>query len=274
MAFTNEQLERYSRHIILKEIGAKGQKKLLDAKVLIIGAGGLGAPAALYLAAAGVGTIGIVDADVVDLSNLQRQVIHTTNDIGKKKVESAAETMRAINPDVQVNTYYDFVSSENILDLIKDYDFILDGTDNFPAKFLINDACVMAKKPLSHAGIIRFKGQLTTILPGEGPCYRCIFKNPPPKDAVPTCKQAGVIGAMGGVIGSLQAMEAVKYITGVGDLLVGYLLTYDALKMEFHKIKLPPRGKGCAVCSDTPTITKLIDYEQAACDFHPGSAEK
>ena len=271
MAFTNEQLERYSRHIILKEIGAKGQKKLLQAKVLIIGAGGLGAPAALYLAAAGVGTIGIVDADVVDLSNLQRQVIHTTNDIGKKKVESAAETMRAINPDVQVNTYHDFVSSENIMDLIRDYDFILDGTDNFPAKFLINDACVMAKKPLSHAGIIRFKGQLTTILPGEGPCYRCIFKNPPPKDAVPTCKQAGVIGAMGGVIGSLQAMEAVKYITGVGDLLVGYLLTYDALKMEFHKIKLPPRGKGCAVCSDNPTITKLIDYEQAACDFHPGS---
>ncbi|MBR5067607.1 MAG: HesA/MoeB/ThiF family protein, partial [Lachnospiraceae bacterium] len=248
MAFTNEQLERYSRHIILKEIGVKGQKKLLNAKVLIIGAGGLGAPAALYLAAAGVGTIGIVDADVVDLSNLQRQVIHTTNDIGKDKVLSAAETMRAINPDVNVITYKDFVSSYNIMDLIKDYDFIIDGTDNFPAKFLINDACVMAKKPFSHAGIIRFKGQLTTVVPGEGPCYRCIFKNPPPKDAVPTCKQAGVIGAMGGVIGSLQAMEAVKYITGVGDLLVGYLLTYDALKMEFHKIKLPARGDGCAVC--------------------------
>ncbi|MBR5421195.1 MAG: molybdopterin-synthase adenylyltransferase MoeB [Lachnospiraceae bacterium] len=274
MAFTNEQLERYSRHIILKEIGAKGQKKLLNAKVLIIGAGGLGAPAALYLAAAGVGTIGIADADVVDLSNLQRQVIHTTADIGKRKVDSAAETMRAINPDVQVNTYYDFVSSANIREMIRDYDFILDGTDNFPAKFLINDACVMEKKPLSHAGIIRFKGQLTTILPGEGPCYRCIFKNPPPKDAVPTCKQAGVIGAMGGVIGSLQAMEAVKYICGVGELLSGYLLTYDALKMEFHKIKLPPRGKGCAVCSDTPTITELIDYEQAACDFHPGSGSE
>ncbi len=267
MAFTNEQLERYSRHIILKEIGAKGQKKLLNGKVLIIGAGGLGAPAALYLAAAGVGTIGIVDADVVDLSNLQRQVIHTTNDIGKRKVESAKETMNAINPDVKVNTYHEFVASDNIMDLIKDYDFILDGTDNFPAKFLINDACVMAKKPLSHAGIIRFKGQLTTIIPGEGPCYRCIFKNPPPKDAVPTCKQAGVIGAMGGVIGSLQAMEAVKYLTGVGDLLVGYLLTYDALKMEFHKIKLPARGEGCAVCSDHPTITELIDYEQPACEL-------
>lgn len=270
MAFTNEQLERYSRHIILKEIGVKGQKKLLNGKVLIIGAGGLGAPAALYLAAAGVGTIGIVDADEVDLSNLQRQVIHTTNDIGKLKVESAAETMTAINPDVQVNTYHEFVTSDNIMDLIKDYDFIIDGTDNFPAKFLINDACVMANKPFSHAGIIRFKGQLTTVVPGEGPCYRCIFKEPPPKDAVPTCKEAGVIGAMGGVIGSLQAMEAIKYLTGTGELLTGYLLTYDALKMEFHKIKLPPRGKGCAVCSDTPTITKLIDYQQAVCELKSG----
>ena len=270
MAFTNEQLERYSRHIILKEIGVKGQKKLLNGKVLIIGAGGLGAPAALYLAAAGVGTIGIVDADEVDLSNLQRQVIHTTNDIGKLKVESASETMQAINPDVQVNTYHEFVTSDNIMDLIKDYDFIIDGTDNFPAKFLINDACVMANKPFSHAGIIRFKGQLTTVVPGEGPCYRCIFKEPPPKDAVPTCKEAGVIGAMGGVIGSLQAMEAIKYLTGTGELLTGYLLTYDALKMEFHKIKLPPRGKGCAVCSDTPTITRLIDYQQAVCELKSG----
>lgn len=270
MAFTNEQLERYSRHIILKEIGVKGQKKLLNGKVLIIGAGGLGAPAALYLAAAGVGTIGIVDADEVDLSNLQRQVIHTTNDIGKLKVESASETMQAINPDIQVNTYHEFVTSDNIMDLIKDYDFIMDGTDNFPAKFLINDACVMANKPFSHAGIIRFKGQLTTVVPGEGPCYRCIFKEPPPKDAVPTCKEAGVIGAMGGVIGSLQAMEAIKYLTGTGELLTGYLLTYDALKMEFHKIKLPPRGNGCAVCSDTPTITKLIDYQQAVCELKSG----
>ena len=267
MAFTNEQLERYSRHIILKEIGVKGQKKLTASKVLIIGAGGLGAPAALYLAAAGVGTIGIVDADVVDLSNLQRQVIHTTEDIGKKKVDSAAETMRQINPDVTVNTYHQFVTGDNILDLIEGYDFILDGTDNFPAKFLINDACVMAGKPFSHAGIIRFKGQLTTVIPGESPCYRCIFKDPPPKDAVPTCRQAGVIGAMGGVIGSLQAMEAIKYITGAGELLTGYLLTFDALSMQFRKIKLPPRGGGCAVCSDHPTITKLIDYEQAACEL-------
>ena len=266
MAFTNEQLERYSRHIILQEVGVKGQKKLLNASVLIIGAGGLGAPAALYLAAAGVGTIGIVDADEVDLSNLQRQVIHTTNDVGKAKVKSAAETMEAINPDVTVKTYRTFVDSSNIMDLIKDYDFIIDGTDNFPAKFLINDACVMAEKPFSHAGTIRFKGQLMTYVPGEGPCYRCVFKNPPPKDAVPTCKQAGVIGAMGGVIGSLQAMEAIKYIIGKGDLLTGKLLTYDALKMEFHTIKLP-KDDHCAVCGDEPTITELIDYEQAECDL-------
>ncbi len=266
MAFTNEQLERYSRHIILQEVGVKGQKMLLNASVLIIGAGGLGAPAALYLAAAGVGTIGIVDADEVDLSNLQRQVIHTTNDVGKAKVKSAAETMEAINPDVTVKTYRTFVDSTNIMDLIKDYDFIIDGTDNFPAKFLINDACVMAGKPFSHAGIIRFKGQLMTYVPGEGPCYRCVFKNPPPKDAVPTCKQAGVIGAMGGVIGSLQAMEAIKYIIGKGELLTGKLLTYDALKMEFHTIKLP-KDHHCAVCGDEPTITELIDYEQAECDL-------
>ena len=268
MAFTNEQLERYSRHIILKEIGVKGQKKLMNGKVLIVGAGGLGAPAAMYLAAAGVGTIGVVDADVVDLSNLQRQIIHTTNDIGKPKVESAKETMEAINPDVKVITYQKFLASDNIMDIIKDYDFILDGTDNFPTKFLINDACVMAKKPFSHAGILRFNGQLMTYVPGEGPCYRCVFKNPPPKDAVPTCKQAGVVGAMAGIIGCLQAMEAIKYLTGAGDLLVGYLLTYDGLKGEFRKIKLP-KDDDCAVCSDHPTITKLIDYEQATCDFDP-----
>lgn len=266
MAFSNEQLERYSRHIILKEIGVKGQKKLLNAKVLIIGAGGLGAPAAMYLAAAGVGTIGIADADEVDLSNLQRQIIHATEDVGKPKVQSAKETMNKMNPDVTVNTYHEFVSSENITELISGYDFIIDGTDNFPAKFLINDACVMAKKPFSHAGIIRFKGQLMTYVPGEGPCYRCVFKNPPPKDAVPTCKQAGVVGAMGGVIGSLQAMEAIKYITGTGELLTGHLLTFDAIKMEFRKIKLPkPDGK-CAVCGENPTITELVDYEQTECD--------
>ena len=252
MALTDEQIERYSRHIILKEVGAKGQRRLLNAKVLIVGAGGLGAPAAMYLAAAGVGTIGIVDADDVDLSNLQRQIIHQTADIGKAKVKSAKETINAMNPDVVVNTYREFLTSENIMDIIKDYDFIIDGTDNFPAKFLINDACVMAKKPFSHAGIIRFKGQLMTYVPGEGPCYRCVFKNPPPKDAVPTCKQAGVIGAMG----------------GVGKLLTGYLLTYDAINQEFHKIKLPSDTDGCAVCGSHPTITELIDYEQVECTDH------
>ncbi len=266
MAFTDEQIERYSRHIILKEVGVKGQKKLLESKVLIIGAGGLGAPAALYLAAAGVGTIGIADADEVDLSNLQRQVIHATADIGKPKVLSAKEGMEAINPDVTVKTYHTFITSENIAEIIKDYDFIIDGTDNFPAKFLINDACVMAEKPFSHAGIIRFKGQMMTYVPGKSPCYRCVFKNPPPKDAVPTCKQAGVIGAMAGVIGCLQAMEAIKYIIGKGELLTGYLLTYDALTMEFRKIKLPTNTHSCAVCGDEPTITELIDYEQIVCE--------
>ena len=266
MSFTNEQLERYSRHIILKEIGAKGQKKLLNAKVLIIGAGGLGAPAAMYLAAAGVGTIGIADADDVDLSNLQRQIIHATKDLGKPKVQSAKETMNELNPDVTVNTYHTFVTSENIREIIRDYDFIIDGTDNFPAKFLINDACVMEKKPFSHAGIIRFKGQLMTYVPGEGPCYRCVFRDPPPKDAVPTCKQAGVVGAMGGVIGSLQAMEAIKFIVGKGQLLTGHLLTYDALTMEFRKIKLPHHTENCPICGTHPTITQLIDYEQAECD--------
>ncbi len=268
MAFTNEQLERYSRHIILKEVGVKGQKKLLNGKVLIVGAGGLGAPAAMYLAAAGVGTIGIIDADVVDLSNLQRQVIHSTNDIGKQKVESAKESMLAINPDITVNTYYDFLSSANVMDIFKDYDFILDGTDNFPAKFLINDACVLLKKPFCHAGIIRFKGQLMTYVPGEGPCYRCVFKNPPPKDAVPTCKQAGVIGAMAGIIGCMQALEAVKYLTGAGELLTGYLQTFDGLKGEWHKIKLPKEDPNCAVCGEHPTILEPVDYEQAACDWH------
>lgn len=266
MAFSNEQLERYSRHIILKEVGAKGQKKLLNGKVLIIGAGGLGAPAAMYLAAAGIGTIGIADADEVELSNLQRQIIHGTEDLGKAKVQSAKETIERMNPDVTVHTYRTFVDSKNILELIKDYDFIIDGTDNFPAKFLINDACVMAGKPFSHGGIIRFKGQLMTYVPGQGPCYRCVFKNPPPKDAVPTCKQAGVIGAMGGVIGSLQAMEAIKYILGVGDLLTGYLLTYDALTMEFRKIKLPKHVPDCPICGEHPTITELIDYEQKECE--------
>ncbi|MDR1465942.1 MAG: molybdopterin-synthase adenylyltransferase MoeB [Oscillospiraceae bacterium] len=269
MAFTNDQLERYSRHILLQEVGVKGQKKLQDAKVLIIGAGGLGSPCSLYLAAAGVGTIGIADADEVDLSNLQRQIVHTTPDLGKAKVLSAKETMQAVNPDVRVNPYRTFVAANNILDLIADYDFVIDATDNFPAKFLINDACVLAAKPFSHAGIIRFQGQLMTYVPGQdAPCYRCVFQDPPPPDAVPTCRQAGIIGAMAGVIGSLQALEAVKYITGAGQLLTGHLLTYDALKMAFRKIKIP-RRKTCAVCGEHPSILRPFDYEQACCDLKP-----
>ncbi len=270
MALTDEQIERYSRHILLKEVGVKGQKKLLNGKVLIIGAGGLGAPAALYLAAAGIGTIGIVDADVVDLSNLQRQVIHSTPDIGKPKVQSAEESMKAINPDIVVKTYRTFLDSSNIREIIREYDFILDGTDNFPAKFLINDACVMEKKAFCHAGILRFNGQLMTYIPGQGPCYRCVFKDMPPKDAIPTCKQAGVIGAMAGIIGCLQAMEAIKYIAGIGKNLNGYLLTYDGINQEFHKIKLPNNTCKCAVCGEHPTITELIDYEQPTCELKLG----
>ncbi len=266
MRFTNSQLQRYSRHIILEDIGVKGQQKMLDGKVLIIGTGGLGAPAALYLGAAGIGTIGLVDADVVDLSNLQRQIIHQTEDIGKPKVISGRESINQTNPDVNVVTYQERADSKNIMDIIKDreYDFIIDGTDNFPVKFLINDACVMLKKPFSHAGIIRFQGQTMTYLPDNGPCYRCVFKNPPPPDTVPTCRQAGVLGVMGGVIGSIQATEAIKYITGVGTLLNGKLLTYNAKTMEFRQIKVS-LDKNCAVCSDTPSISELIDYDLNVC---------
>jgi molybdopterin/thiamine biosynthesis adenylyltransferase len=268
MTFTDEQLERYSRHIILKEVGGKGQKRIREGKVLIIGAGGLGAPAAMYLAAAGVGTIGIADADTVELSNLQRQIIHTTADLGKPKVESARETMNAMNPDTEVAAYREWINSSNIADIIKDkdYDFIIDGTDNFPVKFLINDACVMLGKPFSHAGIIRFQGQLMTYLPGKGPCYRCVFREPPPPDAVPTCRQAGVLGVMGGVIGTLQATEALKFLLGMEGLLNGYLLTYNALTMEFRKVKLAP-NRDCQVCGERPGIRTLIDYEQAVCDL-------
>lgn len=268
MSFTNDQMERYSRHIILKEVGVKGQQKLMKGKVLVIGTGGLGAPAAMYLAAAGVGTIGLVDSDAVDLSNLQRQIIHLTKDVGKPKVLSGAETIKEMNPDVQVVPYQEWVGASNILDIIKDqdYDFIIDGTDNFPAKFLINDACVLSGKPFSHAGIIRFYGQTMTYLPGEGPCYRCIFKDPPPPDAVPTCSQAGVLGVMGGIIGTIQATEAIKYILGIGELLNGNLLTYDALDMDFRKVKLPV-NTNCKVCGENATIKELIDYEQPTCDL-------
>ena len=269
MDFNEQQIERYSRHIILSEVGVEGQQKILNSKILVIGTGGLGAPAAMFLAAAGVGTIGLVDADKVDLSNLQRQIIHQTKDVGKLKVLSGKETINEMNPDVNVLTYHTFVNSTNIMDIIRDqdYDFIIDGTDNFSAKFLINDACVMAKKPFSHAGIIRFNGQLTTYIPdNDTACYRCMFKQPPPDGAVPTCREAGVLGVMGGVIGSIQATEALKHILGIGENLAGYLLHYDALAMEFRKIKIEKQST-CPVCSDEPAIKTLIDYSGPVCDL-------
>lgn len=255
MGLSAEQKQRYARHTALAELGEEGQEKLLRGRVLLIGAGGLASPAAIYLAAAGVGTIGIADADRVDLSNLQRQIIHGTKDLGREKTESAKESIHDINPEVRVDTYPIYVSEENIMELIEEYDFVIDATDNFPSKFLINDACVLSGKPFSHGGIFRFGGQLMTYVPGS-PCYRCVFKNPPPKEAVITCKKAGIIGAMCGVIGSLQAMEAVKYLTGVGELLTGRLLNYDALKMEFRTVKFH-KDNTCQVCGENPDIKKL-----------------
>lgn len=265
MAMTGEQLERYSRHIILKEVGLRGQKKLLNARVLIIGAGGLGSPAAMYLAAAGVGTIGIADADEVELSNLQRQILHGTGDVGKPKTESARETMEDLNPDVQVNVHPLFVSAENIMDLIAPYDFIIDGTDNFAAKFLINDACVLAGKPFCHGSVVRFLGQVMTYVPGKGPCYRCLLREPPPPGTVSSCRQAGVIGAMAGVIGCLQALEAVKYIVGIGDLLVGRILLVDALGMEMHSVPLA-KDPACPLCGQHPTILAPFDEGVTSCE--------
>ena len=265
---TEDQIERYSRHIILKEVGGKGQKKLFNGKVMIIGAGGLGSPIALYLAAAGVGTIGIADADTVDLSNLQRQIAHHTKDIGVAKVLSAKEKMVAMNPDVRVNTYETWVTAANILGIIGEYDFVIDGTDNFAAKFLINDACVLAGIPYSHGGILQFDGQTMTVKPGESACYRCIFPTPPPKEAIPTCSTAGVIGVLPGVLGTIQATEAIKHLLGIGDLLTGRLLTYNALRMKFREVSIK-RKSSCPVCGDNPTITELVDEVDAmnVCDL-------
>lgn len=267
---TEEQIERYSRHIILQQVGGVGQEKLLSSKVLIVGAGGLGAPAGLYLAAAGVGTIGIIDGDKVDLTNLQRQIIHHTNDVGVEKVVSAENKMRAINPDVNVKTYQQWAKADNVRQIIREYDFVIDGTDNFPAKFLVNDACYFEKVAFSHAGILRFDGQLITVLPGETTCYRCIFRSPPPADVVPSCSQAGVLGVLAGVIGSLQATEAIKYLLGIGDLLTGALLTYNALTMQFRKIRLN-RNADCPLCGENPQITELRDEEQPVCDLKEGT---
>ncbi len=266
MALTEQQMERYSRHIILEQVGGAGQERLLASKVLIVGAGGLGAPAAVYLAAAGVGTIGIVDGDKVDLSNLQRQIIHHTPDVGKDKVLSAQNKIRAINPDTKVITYNRRITAKNVAEIIRGYDFVIDGTDNFPAKFLVNDACYFEKIPFSHAGILQFDGQLITVLPGRTTCYRCIFGSPPPANAVPSCSQAGVLGVLAGVVGSLQATEAIKSLLGIGELLTNALLTYNALTMEFRKVRLN-RNPDCPLCGRNPRITELKDEEQIVCDL-------
>ncbi|MBM4121709.1 MAG: molybdopterin-synthase adenylyltransferase MoeB [Nitrospira sp.] len=261
MDFTDAQIQRYSRHIILPEVGGKGQKKLSRAKVLIIGAGGLGSPAALYLAAAGVGTIGLMDGDVVDLSNLQRQILHTTATVGTPKVESGRHMLAALNPDVTVKIYQANISADNIMRFLPDYDIILDGSDNFPTRFLVNDACYFAKKTLISGSIFRFEGQLTTIKPHEGyPCYRCLYPEPPPAGLVPNCQEAGVLGVLAGTIGVLQATEAIKEILGIGETLADRLLIYDALEMKFRKVSRP-KDSACPLCGAHPTIKDLSgDY--------------
>lgn len=259
--FTGEQIVRYSRHIILPEVGGEGQKKIRDSRVLVIGAGGLGCPAAVYLAAAGVGRLGVVDMDRVDLSNLQRQILHTTGDVGREKTTSVREKIERLNPEVEVVEYKEKLTSENILKIIKDYDVIVDGCDNFPTRYLVNDAAVLTKKVVAHGAILRFEGQVTTIVPHDGPCYRCLFREPPPPGTVPTCQEAGVLGVLPGVVGTIQATEALKYILGKGKLLKGRLLLYNALDMEFREVKIP-RDPDCPVCGKKPKIKKLIDYEE------------
>jgi adenylyltransferase/sulfurtransferase len=259
--FTDEQIERYSRHIILPEVGGSGQQKMLDARVLLLGAGGLGSPAAYYLAAAGIGNLGIVDFDQVDLSNLQRQIIHSTERIGMLKTESAKKTIQALNPDVNVTLYNEKMDSNNIMGLIKDYDYVVDGSDNFPTRYLVNDACVMKNKTLIHGSIYRFEGQVTVFKPGDGPCYRCLYPEPPPPGMVPNCQEGGVLGVLAGVIGNLQVVEVLKLILGIGKPLVGKLLIYDALNTEFRSLRLR-RDANCPICGEKPTIKELVDYEE------------
>jgi adenylyltransferase/sulfurtransferase len=258
-ALTPEQVNRYSRHIIMPQVGPAGQRKLMEAKVLIVGAGGLGGPAALYLALAGIGTIGIVDFDTVDLSNLQRQVLHQNDDVGRPKVVSAAETLKAYNPDVNVVTYNTPITSDNAMEIIPQYDLVINGADNFTTRYLVNDASYFAGKPLVDGSILLFDGQATVFIPGSG-CYRCLFPAPPPPGMVPNCAEAGVLGALTGVMGSIQAIEAIKHILEIGEPLVSRLLLFDALSMEFRVVKLR-RDPNCPLCSDDATITGLIDYE-------------
>jgi adenylyltransferase/sulfurtransferase len=258
MEFTEDQISRYSRHILLPEVGGKGQKKIAKAKILLVGAGGLGSPAALYLAAAGIGTIGLIDSDVVDLTNLQRQILHHTSDVGRPKVLSGKEKIQALNPDVQVSMYEERLTAGNALKIISDYDVVIDGVDNFTAKFLINDACFFAGKPLVHGGILRFDGRVTTIVPKQSACYRCVFKTPPPAGLVASCQEAGVIGVLAGIIGTIQATEALKLILGIGHPLTNRFLDFDARKTLFREIKVK-RNPDCALCGAHPTITSLFD---------------
>jgi molybdopterin/thiamine biosynthesis adenylyltransferase/rhodanese-related sulfurtransferase len=255
-----EQAQRYSRHLLIPEIGERGQLKLLKSSVLLIGAGGLGSPAALYLAAAGVGTLGIVDSDVVDATNLQRQILHNTSRLGRSKVESARETITALNPDVKVNGYEERLTAENIDRIIAGYDVIVDGSDNFPTRYLVNDASVKHRIPVVHGSIYRFEGQVTVFKPFEGPCYRCLFHTPPPPELAPSCAEAGVLGVLPGIIGSIQANEAIKLLLGIGESLVGRYLLFDALDESFREVKLR-RDPECPVCGEHPTITDYIDYE-------------
>ena len=259
--YTPEQLIRYSRHFLLPEVGEDGQAKLLQAKVLMVGAGGLGSPAAYYLAAAGVGTLGIIDNDVVDISNLQRQILHANDRVGMPKVESAKKTLEALNPDVKVIPYQAKLTSENIMEIIRDYDLVVDGCDNFPTRYLVNDACVLTKKPNVHGSIFQFEGQATVFYPGKGPCYRCLYPEPPPAELAPSCAEAGVLGVLPGLIGVIEALEAIKLILGKGDILIGRLLCFNTLTMEINSLSLR-RDPNCPMCGEHPTIHELIDYEE------------
>jgi molybdopterin/thiamine biosynthesis adenylyltransferase/rhodanese-related sulfurtransferase/molybdopterin converting factor small subunit len=260
-ALTDAEVVRYSRHLILPEVGPDGQRRLKGARVLLVGAGGLGSPAALYLAAAGVGTLGLVDFDVVDASNLQRQILHGTPDVNRPKLKSAADRLNALNPEVRVEPHETTLSSKNALELLKDYDVILDGTDNFPTRYLVNDACVLLGKPNAYGSIFRFEGQASVFATRGGPCYRCLYPEPPPPGLVPSCAEGGVLGVLPGVIGTIQATETIKLILGGGETLVGRLLLYDAWRMRFRELKLR-RSPECPVCGDAPTIRELIDYHQ------------
>ena len=261
MALTQDQINRYSRHLLLPEVGVEGQEKICNSKVLLIGTGGLGSPLALYLAAAGVGNLGLIDFDVVDLSNLQRQVAHGESTVGKLKVDSAKARIADLNSSINVTTYNTRLSSENVMEIFADYDIIVDGTDNFPTRYLASDACVLLKKPYIYGCILRFEGQASVFDSRTGPCYRCLYPAPPPPGLVPSCAEGGVIGILPGIVGLIQANEVIKLVLGVGDSLVGRLLLFDALKMKFREMKLR-KDPECPICGDNPTITELIDYEQ------------